>query len=160
MAVDKYTYVKDIRARGEGSVVPYNIGAGSPTDLAMGEFVEWDGTNRQLLRLATWSFKFVGITAFSQLRMASLGNQAALASRNQPFAVWTSGIHKVTGTVGETYSHGDAVYMTAAGGTQAVTKSAGTGGVQVGIAWLPDGTQVVGAVDVPILIDEYCITQV
>ena len=103
--------------------------------------------------------KFVGITAFSQLKMSSLGNQAALTSRNQPFDVFTTGVHRVTGTVGDTYSHGDAVYQSTPTSTQQVAKSAGTNNVQVGIAWLPDGTQVVGAVDVPILIDTFTVTQ-
>ena len=70
------------------------------------------------------------------------------------FSVFTSGVHELLGLSGDTYLHGDAVYMNATSTIQ-ITKTQGAGGVQVGAVFLPDGTSRVGQVRVPVLIDAF-----
>lgn len=155
-----YTFVKDLRPFGNGTPVSYNfVALASP--LFQGEFVAWDATVGVLVRyLRTGSAgKLVGITRDSQAGLQSLGNQAALAAAINPFSVWTTGVHEMLGTAGETYTHGLAVYMQGTD-TTAITSSQAVTGVQVGSVHLPDGTIKLGAVRVPILIDNFTETQV
>lgn len=155
---DKPTFVKDLRPFGGGTPVGYTADA-SLTDLAQGEFVAWASVSKTLLRFvrAGEAGKYVGVSRDSQLGVARLGNQAALASATAPLSVFTTGVHEILGTAGETYAHSNAVYMSGTN-TQKITLVAG-GGVQVGTVHLPDGSTRVGAVNVPILIDESTITQ-
>lgn len=158
-ATDRPTFVKDVRPFGGGSPISYLVDP-AVTDFAQGEFAAWAGSTTRLLRRfvrAGEAGKLVGITRDSQLGVAKLGNQAALAQAVAHLSVFTTGIHEVLGTAGETYGHGMEVYMSGTD-TQKITLAAG-GGVKVGMVYLPDGSTKVGAVKVPILIDEYTITQ-
>lgn len=158
MATDKYTFQKDLRPFGGGTPVAYPLDP-AVTGLAQGEFVAWASSSKTLLRFvrAGEAGKYVGISRDSQIGVAKLGNQAALQAAITPFSVFTTGVHEVLGTAGETYAHSNAVYMSGTN-TQKITLVAG-GGVQVGTVHLPDGSTRVGAVNVPILIDEYTKTQ-
>jgi len=155
-----YTYVKDLRPFGSGTPVSYNF-ANLASALFQGEFVAWDAAAKVLVRyVRTGSAgKLVGVSRDSQAGLQSLGNQAALSAAINPFSVWTTGVHEMLGTAGETYTHGIAVYMQGTD-TTAITSSQGAGGVQVGSVHLPDGAVKTGAVRVPILIDNFTETQV
>lgn len=158
MPSDKYTFVQDLRPFGNGTVITYPVDP-AVTDFAQGELAAWSSVSRILKRFvrAGEAGKFVGVTQGSQQGVARLGNQAALAADAAHMPVWTTGVHEFTGTAGETYAHGYAVYMSGTN-TQKITIVAG-GGVQIGTVHLPDGTTKSGAVNVPILIDEYTKTQ-
>lgn len=159
--VDKYTYREDFRPFGNGSPIAYKYTTPqSGGDIAQGEFVTWDGTNRVLVRFVRDGSQgpFVGITRDSALAVKKLGNQAALGPIE--LAVFTTGVHLLTGSVGDTYAHGDKVYMPGSPpDTQKISKTQGTGGIQIGIVHLPQGNTLAGAVDVPVLIDNFTITQ-
>jgi hypothetical protein len=158
MPTDFYTFVKDIRPLGNGSPVAYKY---DPTafssdvqgDLAMGEMVAFDATNRRVVRFVRTggAGNFIGVSRDSAISMKKLGNQAALNLIDM--SVFTSGVHLLLGNTGDTYNHGDAVFMNATSTIQ-ITKTAG-GGVQVGAVFLPDGTQRSGQVRVPVLIDAF-----
>lgn len=164
--VDFYTFVKDIRPFGNGSPVSLrydpnwtssSYAIATAGDIYAGEWVAWDATNRRVVRFATdgGNGNMIGVSRDSAQGMKKLGNQPALALDR--LSVFTSGVHEMLGTSGDTYSHGDAVYMPGTD-TQSITKtrptvSGGGQGVQTGTVWLPDGTQKAGAVRVPVLID-------
>ncbi len=158
--VTRYTYLKDIRPFGQGSPFGYKTAL---TNLVEGEFVAWDNTNKTLVRFVRdgSAGKFVGISKTDLVSIQSLGNQPALVAAFQnPFEVFTTGIHTVQGAAGQSYVHGQAVYMNGTD-TQAITTTSGSpAGVQIGTVHLPDGSTVTGAVNVPVLIDEYTTTQV
>jgi hypothetical protein len=160
LATDFYTYRQDIRAAFGGSPVAYEPDTGVTT-LVRGEMLAISASThkvKQFVRDGSAGV-FVGISRDSQVGLAKLGNQPALAaSLGLEFSVFTTGVHELLGTAGQTYTHGLAVYMGA--DTDVITSVAGTGGVQVGIVWLPDASSKVGAVRVPVLIDEYTKTQV
>jgi hypothetical protein len=151
-----YTFQKDLRPFGGGT--PFDYAVSTTLNIDMGEFVGWDATNKTLVSFVRdgSAGKFAGIARGSQAQIKGLGNQAALLLSK--ISVFTTGVHALLGTAAEVYGHGDAVYMNGTDVTK-VTKTAGTGGVQVGIVHLPDGTTRTGAVRVPVLIDEYTITQ-
>lgn len=154
-----YTFVKDLRPFGGGTPVSYNFAALTPA-LEQGEMVAWSVSGQVLVRFVRdgSAGDFVGISRDSQLGLQSLGNQSALLAAIIPFSVFTTGIHELLGTAGETYTHGIAVYMSGTN-TTAISSSA-AGGVQVGTVHMPQGGSLVGAVRVPVLIDEYTKTQV
>lgn len=159
MATDKPTFVQDLRPFGGGTPISYPVDP-AVTDLAQGEFVAWASNSRVLKRFvrASEAGKFVGVSRDSQLGVAKLGNQAALAlSVSSAFSVFSSGVHELLGTAGETYAHSNPVYMSGID-TQKITLVA-AGGTQVGTVHLPLGGTKVGAVKVPILIDEFTKTQ-
>lgn len=158
MPTDLYTYVKDIRPRGDGTVIPYKPVA-ALVDLCAGEFVGWDADDAALKRFVrdgAGNIKYVGISRDSQVKMARLGNHAALALKE--IGVFSTGVHSILGTAAENYVHGTVVYMESTN-TQKITTVQGVGGVAVGTVHLPDGTTLTGAVMVPVLIDEYTIVQ-
>ena len=152
-----YTFLGDLRPWGNGTPVAYKIAAA--LELESGTFAAWDATNGTLVKFIRDASggKFAGVTRGSSVMVKSLGNQAALIPPK--LSVFTTGIHQMLGTAAETYTHGVVVYMN---GTTAnkITTTQGTGGVAVGAVHLPDGSTLSGAVRVPILIDEYTITQI
>lgn len=155
--VGYYTFIKDIRPFGNGSAFSYKTAL---IDLVNGEFVAWDNTNKTLVRFVrdASAGPFVGISRDSLVGIQNLGNQPALLSNFQKvFSVFTSGIHSLLGTAAQTYVHATPVYM-AGTDSQKITTVAG-GGTQIGTVHLPDGSTLTGAVRVPVLIDEYTITQ-
>jgi hypothetical protein len=157
---DKYTYRMDIRPGGNGSPIAYKYATpGSGGDIEQGELVAWTATTKLLVRFGrAGNFgKFVGITRDSAKAMAKLGNQPALALSEM--SVFSTGVHLMTGSPGDTYEHGNPVYMALNNSTQQVTKLQSTGGIQIGTVHLPQGGSVVGAADVPILIDEFTVVQ-
>ena len=158
MATDIPTFVKDLRPFGGGTPISYLVST-SVTDLAQGEFVAWDSANRVMRRFVRdgSAGKFLGISRDSQVGVAKLGNQTALAAANARLSVFTTGVHESTGLAGETYGHGDSLFMNATS-TQSVTKVS-AGGTQLGTVYLPEGGTKSGAVKVPMLIDEYTVTQ-
>jgi hypothetical protein len=160
---DYNTFLFDTRGSGVGTAVAYRydasiFAADSFGDISMGEMVAWDATNKRVLRFnrTLANGKFIGIARDSARGMAKLGNQPGLALRE--LSVYTTGVHGLVGTVGDTYVHGDAVYM-AGSDTTKVTKTAG-GGTQIGIVWNTQNQSFVGAVRVPVLIDSSDVTQV
>ncbi len=143
-----------------GSPISYKYSTpGSGGDIEQGEFTAWDKTNKIVVRFnrTGGAGKFTGISRDSAKGFRKLGNQDPLGITDM--SVYTSGIHLLLGTVGETVVHGDPVYMNATSTIQ-VTKTQGSNGVQLGVVWLPDGTSKVGAVRVPVLIDTFTATQV
>lgn len=158
MPQDFYTFLKDIRPYGNGSPVAYRydsaaFASDAQGGLAMGEMVAYDATNKRVVRWVRngGAGQFIGIARDSAVQMAKLGNQAALNLIE--FSVFTSGVHELLGLTGDTYVHGDAVYMNATSTIQ-ITKTAG-GGTQIGAVYLPDGSSKVGQVRVPVLIDSF-----
>lgn len=158
MPQDFYTFVKDIRPFGNGSPVAYRYDAAAfvsdaQGDLAMGEMCAYDATNRRVVRFVRTggAGSFVGIGRDSAAGMKKLGNQPALNLIE--YSVFTSGVHELLGLTGDTYVHGDAVFMNATSTIQ-VTKTAG-GGTQIGKVFLPDGSTRVGQVRVPVIIDSF-----
>lgn len=161
-----YTYIKDINrgTGGSGSPVAYRYDATAFTTDPLGqpgagEMVAWDATNQRILRFNRTGAngKYIGVLREPGDGMANLGNQAALTPRE--LSVMTSGIHALVGTAGETYVHGNPVYM-AGTDTTKVTKTQGSNGVQVGIVENPLNQAFVGAVRVPVLIDTFTVTQI
>lgn len=165
------TFIADLRPFGNGTPFSYRydrtaftgdvqVPVGNPSnDLNQGEMCAFDATNNRVVRFqrSGANGKFVGVSRDSATGPQKLGNQPALLASLNPFSVWTTGIHGLLGTVGETYTHGNPVYM-AGTSTNTITKTA-AGGVQVGIVHNPQNLSFVGAVRVPILIDEFTITQ-
>jgi len=159
MPRDLYTYLKDVRPRGDGTAIPYKPLA-ALVDLCMGELVGWDADDKALVRFTrdgATNVKFVGISRDSQVGMARLGNYPALALKE--ISVFSTGVHSLLGTAAETYVHGTIVYMSGTD-TQKITTVVGVGGVAIGTVHLPDGSTLTGAVLVPVLIDEYTLTQI
>jgi hypothetical protein len=167
MAVkDFYTFVKDLRPFGNGTPVAFKYDATAFTGAAdgepvAGEFMAYDATNRRVVRFKAdgGAGVFLGISRDSAQGIKRLGNQAALSLTE--FSVFTSGVHEMVGVSGDTYVHGNAVYMNATS-TQNVQKTQGVvsgGGAfsQIGTVFLPDGSTRVGAVRVPILIDNFTV---
>ncbi len=160
--MDFYTYRGDIRAALGGSPIAYDYDTTTSPGLEQGEQVAYNATTKKVVRFVRdgGQGKFVGITRDSHATLLKLGNQPALVKALvQQFSVFSTGIHELVGSVGDTYVHGDVVYM-ADTDTTKVTKTQGTGGIAIGTAHLPDGSSKVGAVRVPILVDEYTKTQV
>lgn len=158
MPTDFYTYRQDIRPRGDGSPVAFKPLA-ALTDLCTGELVGWDADDKALVRFVrdgAGNIKYVGISKDSMASLAKLGNYAQL--KLDRVGVFTTGVHEMLGTAAETYVHGTEVYMNGTD-TQKITTVVGTGGVKVGRVHLPDGSTKSGAVLVPILIDDYTVTQ-
>jgi hypothetical protein len=156
---DFYTYRSDLRAGGNGSPAGYRYDATAFTttgDIEQGEFTAWDTTNKRIVRFVRDSSagKFVGISRDSAKGMKRLGNQAALTLTE--LSVFGSGIHDLVGKSGETYNHGDPVYMDATS-TIAITKTA-AGGTQIGTVFNPQNRTITGNVRVPVLIDEFVVT--
>jgi hypothetical protein len=160
-----YTYIKDINrgTGGMGSPVSYryDISAfttdplGTPSE---GEMLAWDATNNRILRFNRTGAngKFIGVNRDDASGFNKLGNQPGLTPSE--LSIMTSGVHALLGTVGDTYSHGDAVYQNGTDTTR-VTKTQGSNGVQVGVVENPLNQSFAGAVRVPILIDTYTVTQ-
>jgi len=160
-----YTYIKDINrgTGGAGSPVAYRYDASAFTTDPLGqpgagEMVAWDVTNQRILRFNRTGAngKYIGVLREPGDGMNVLGSNPALTPRE--LSVMTSGIHALVGTGGETYSHGNPVYMSGTDTTK-VTKTA-AGGVQVGIVENPLNQAIVGAVRVPVLIDTFTVTQI
>lgn len=159
MPTDKYTYMLDLRGYGGGTPVEYLVDS-AVTDLKAGEMVAWAGSTSRILKRfvrASEAGKFVGLTKDSQSGVAKLGNQTALAASVAKAMVFTTGVHLITGTAAEVYGHGMEVYMSGTD-TQKITLTPG-GGTKIGRVHLPNGNTKTGAVEVPILIDDYTITQ-
>lgn len=158
-AVSAYTYLKDLRPFGGGTPIGYVT---TLTNVVAGEFMAWDNTNKTLVRFVRdgSAGPFVGVSKTDLVGIQSLGNQTPLVAAFQnPFEVFTTGIHLLQGAAGQTYKHGDVVYMNGTD-TQAITTTAGSpAGVAIGTVNLPDGSTLTGVVLVPVLIDEYTITQ-
>src|SRR5258707_55549 len=120
--VEFYTFVRDLRPFGNGTPVAYKydtawttgafVGSGLG-DLVYGEFIAYDATNRRVVRYAADGGNGVlaGISRDSALSLKKLGNQSALTASLLEFSVFTSGIHEMLGVTGDTYSHGQAVFM-------------------------------------------------
>jgi predicted RecA/RadA family phage recombinase len=157
--VSFYTFRQDLRPFGQGTPIGYKT---SLTDLVEGEFVAWDATNKVLVRYVRdgSAGKFAGISKDSVAGIQKLGNQAALQGAFQnPCEVFTTGVHELLGAQGQTYKHGDVVYMNGTD-TQLITTTAGSpAGVAIGTVHLPDGSTKTGSVRVPVLIDEFTIAQ-
>src|SRR5260370_10623977 len=151
-----YTFVKDLRPFGNGTPVALKydpawttgtyVGAGLG-DVVSGELMAYDATNRRVVRYAADGANGVlaGISRDSAFSLKKLGNQSALTASFLDFSIFTTGIHEMLGTTGDVYSHGDKVYMSGTN-TQAVQKTQGavSGGgsfAQVGVVYLPDGSQ-------------------
>lgn len=165
---DFYTFITDInRALSSGSPVSYRYDPtafttdplGVSGDMEQGEMCAWDVTNQRVLRLqrAGGNGKYIGVSRDSARGMKKLGNQPGLALTE--LSVFTSGVHALLGTVGQTYTHGNPVYMSGTDTTR-VTKTQGSNGIQVGIVENPLFQSYVGAVRVPVLIDAFTITQI
>ncbi len=158
---DFYTFRGDIRPFGNGSPVAYRYDPTAFTaaaeDITQGELCAWDSTNRRVVRFvrAGEAGKFIGLSRESAKSIHKLGNQPALNLRE--LSVFSTGIHELIGKLGETYNHGDAIYMDSTA-TNAVTKVAG-GGVQIGTIHNPQNLTIQGNVRVPVLIDEFTVTQ-
>jgi predicted RecA/RadA family phage recombinase len=159
---DFYTYRGEVRGgvAAGGSPIPYKYTEPAAGAIAQGEMVGWDATNKILARWVRTggALQFVGVTKDSALAIQKLGNQTALTPTE--LAVFTTGIHQFLGTAGDTYKHGDAIYMAPGADNTKVTNTNSGGPTRIGTCWLPDGTTLSGAVLVPVLIDEYTITQV
>lgn len=157
--VTRYTFLKDLRPYGQGTPIGYLTAL---TNLVEGEFVAWDNTNKTLVRFVRdgSAGPFVGISKTDLVQIQSLGNQPALVAAFQnPFEVFSTGVHTLQGAPGQSYAHAQAVYMRGTD-TQAITTTSGSpAGVQIGTVHLPDGSTLTGAVNIPVLIDEYTITQ-
>lgn len=154
--VSQYTYQRDLRAFGNGTPEGYKTAL---TTLVAGELVAWDSTNKTLVRFVRdgSAGQLAGISKDDLVGIQKLGNQPALiAAYQNPFEVFTTGIHTLLGTAAESYVHDTLVYMSGTD-TQKVTTVQGTGGVVVGKVYLPDGSTITGAVQVPIVIDEYTV---
>lgn len=156
------TFIVDVRGSGVGTALAYRydptiFAADAFGDISSGEMVAWDATNKRVLRFnrTLANGKFIGISRDSARGMARLGNQPGLALTE--LSVYTTGIHGLVGTTGDTYGHGDAVYMSGSDTTK-VTKTA-AGGTQVGVIYNPQNRSYVGAVRVPVLIDASDVTQ-
>jgi len=157
-----YTFLQDIRPFGNGSPIAYRydpaaFAADALGELVSGEMAAFDTTNKRVVRFVRTASagKFVGITRDSAAGMKKLGNQPALALAD--LSVFSTGVHELVGTAAEVYSQGDPVYMSGTD-TQKVTKTA-AGGTQIGIVHNPLNKSIVGAVRVPVLIDEFTVTQ-
>lgn len=151
------TFIKDLRPFGGGTPIGYKTAL---TDLVNGEFAAWDNTNKTLVRFVrdATAGPFVGITRDSLVGIQKLGNQPQLlAAFQNPCSVFSTGVHSLLGSAGQTYVHSTPVYM-AGTDSQKITTVAG-GGTQIGTVHLPDGSTLSGAVRVPVLIDEFTITQ-
>ncbi len=158
---DFYTYKSDLRPWGTGTPIAYKVDPNLALPFNQGEMAAWDPGATTLVRWirdGSGGIKFVGVTRDSQSGIQKLGNQPALKSFLNPLSVFTTGIHELLGVAGVTYTHGGAVYMSGTD-TTAVTTSQNVTSVQVGTVHLPDGSSKVGAVRVPVLIDEYTIAQ-
>lgn len=156
---DIFTWLGDLRARGDGTPVSFPVDPNVLTDalgpLAQGEFLARRASDGKLVRFVRdgMAGRYVGISAQSLIEVRLYGNQPGLlAPFLEAFEVWTTGLHLIAGSIGETYEHGDPVYM-AGTNTQAVTKLA-AGGVVVGTVYLPDGSTQIGTARIPVLIDE------
>lgn len=156
-----YTYVKDLRPFGNGSPVPYRYVKsvfdgdvlGEPVQ---GELLAWDSANRRIIRFVrTGPHKLVGLGRDSASGLKKLGNQPGLDLTE--LSVWTTGVHELVGTAGESYVHGDSVFMSGTDTTK-ITKVA-AGGVQVGEVYNPENRTYTGAVRVPILVDRFTEVQ-
>lgn len=158
-----YTYKQDIRPLGNGSVITYRYDRAAFTSDALGqigqgEMCAWDATNQRVLR---WNRSgangdFIGVSRDAADGLEKLGNQPALQLKQ--LGVFTTGIHELVGTTGDTYSHGNPVFQSGTDTTK-VTKTQ-AGGVQVGTIHNPLNLTLVGAIRVPVLIDEFTKTQV
>lgn len=158
---DYNTFVKDLRPFGGGSVIEYGYLksdlAGTEDDLEQGEMGAFETSSGHVVRFVRdgSAGKFTGMTKDSARAVHKLGNQAGL--NLDRVGVYSTGVHMLVGTGGETYNHGDAVYMNGTDTTK-VTKTA-AGGVQVGTVHNPTKATYSGAVRVPILIDEFTVVQ-
>lgn len=163
---DFYTYRQDIRPFGGGSVITYTLDP-SVTVMYQGEFcaLKVSGTARTVVRFVTdgSAGDFIGISRDSLTGIQTLGNQAALTAKvYSEFSVFTTGVHQMKTTIGQTYAHGTAVYM---GADTATVTTVGTSGQPVvGMVFLPDNQSnpITGAASqrVPILIDNHTLNQV
>ena len=171
VTADFYTYQQDVRAAFGGSPVAYVadsslLVANGGTPLFQGEMVALKvaGNSKTVVRFVrdNSAGNFVGITRDSMQGTAKLGNQPALIQMTTiELSVFTTGVHQLRGTVGETYSHGAPVYMSSqALQTDSITLTQGTNGAVVGVVWLPDNSTRVGAVRVPVLIDNHTLAQI
>lgn len=157
---DYYTYKGDLRPYGHGTPIAYRyleaaFSVGQEPE--QGEMMAWDSTNDRIVRFVRdgSAGRFVGISRDSARSLKGLGNNAALTPTE--FSVFTTGIHELLGIVGETYQHGEPVYMDATS-TISITRVAG-GGTQIGTVHNPQHRTLSGNVRVPVLIDEYTINQ-
>lgn len=160
-----YTYLQDKTGGigAQGAPVAYRYDASAFTsdplgDIGQGEMVCWDNTNKRVLRFnrTAANGKLIGISRDAGDGLKKLGNQPGLNLTE--LSTMTSGVHQLVGTTGETYAHGQAVYMNGTDTTK-VTKTA-AGGTQVGTVFNPLNRSIVGAVRVPILIDGFTDTQI
>jgi len=152
------TFIKDLRPWGNGTPVEFAVDPDAAVPMESGNFVAYDSTAKKVTKLVrSGPGKFVGITRGSAAGVLGLGNQPALKLRS--ISIYTTGVHGVLGTTAEVYAHGDAVYMSGTDSTK-VTKTGGSGILQIGTVHLPAGVTVTGAVRVPVLIDEATKTQV
>lgn len=156
-----YTLIKDLRPFGHGTPVPYRyvkslFDADVLGEPVQGEMVAWDSGNRRVLRFVrTGTFPLIGIARDSAAGLKKLGNQPGLDLTE--LSVWTSGVHELVGTAGQSYIHGDAAYMSGTDTTKITLVAAG--GTRVGTVYNPENRTLTGAVRVPVLIDEYTVTQ-
>lgn len=129
-----YRFLKDLYS---GSEV-YAIHAAS--GITVGDMMQWDTGSRVATpnTLASGSI-YLGISEDTN-PMAGLGT-AARPLTGSRCRIKSNGVHEMTGTNGETYSHLDAVYQ---GATVQTVTSGPSAGRMVGRVWLPDGSQVTG----------------
>jgi hypothetical protein len=147
------SYVGKVRSNARGTPILMRLGTTQAQDIRQGELVRWSASDNGIVRHVR-DQSVVGLTAESQVsNLWTLGTQPRFTPDPVLVKVFTSGLHELVGTDGETYNHGVEVYM--GSDSQTITTVAGVGGVKVGKVWLPNPAPKVGAVRVPILIDEY-----
>lgn len=148
------TLLIDVRHR-DGSPVSYKIA--TTLSVESGQLMAWATGTKDVVKFtaAGAAGKFVGVSRESSALVTTLGSNAVL--KLAELSVYTTGIHALLGTAGDTYAHGDSVYMGA--DNTKVTKVDPGAGIVVGKVWLPDGTTKSGAVRVPVKIDDHTITQ-
>ncbi len=148
------SYVGEVRSNYRGTAILMALGQSQTPDLRQGEMVRWHTPNAGIMRHVRDAPGFVGLTAESMVaNLWTLGNQPRYISDPLVIKVFSTGIHELLGVDGDTYPHGQIVYM-AGTDTQAITTIAG-GGLPIGKVYLLNLAPKSGAVRIPVLIDEY-----
>jgi len=117
--------------------------------VSQGDLMQWDAGSRLATNnvLASGSI-FLGVAEGAQ-PLASLGT-ATVPLTGDRVRIKSNGIHLYTGTAAETYSHLDTIVQNSAvAGAMTISNAASSNRI-IGRVHLPDGTQLTGAVQVPI----------
>jgi hypothetical protein len=148
----------DLHRRGESQQSGHThllpSGTSQPADLRQGELVRWSTADNGIVRHVRDQ---AGIRRRDEGKPGVEPVDAGQPETFRPRSRRRPHLHhrhsELLGTDGETYSHGLEVYM--GSDTQTVTVAPGVGGVKVGGVHLPNAPSRVGAVRIPMLIDEY-----